>query len=227
MLDVYPTTGDALVTRKPALLASRDVMPRDINAVSEGLTAPGYVASVTEEAAFVRFLGRLTGRVPRSHVPGPGAQANPRESLVTGQTVMARVTGVDVARGRVALSLRPSLCAAATTAAPLLASLCRDLHLAAALQERRGGAGDQGGVPLQVRGKGAGRTWLRWTCNSGCMLTILYRYDNTHRPLPHRVLLTLSFAFLYPLPSTLPCTLPADLLEWPPAPGVPGDRHGG
>ncbi len=37
-------------------------MPSEFEDVTQTLVAPGHVASVTQDAVFVRFLGQLTGR---------------------------------------------------------------------------------------------------------------------------------------------------------------------
>ena len=51
-----------LVTRKASLLAAAARLPSSIDDLREGTLAPGYVASVTGDSVFVRFLDDLTGR---------------------------------------------------------------------------------------------------------------------------------------------------------------------
>ena len=50
------------MTRKASLVAAAAQLPAAIEDVKEGTLAPGYVANVTADAVFVRFLGSLTGR---------------------------------------------------------------------------------------------------------------------------------------------------------------------
>ena len=47
--------------------------------VKEGMLAPGYVANVTADAVFVRFLGALTGRAGAP----PGSYLS-KEALLAG-----------------------------------------------------------------------------------------------------------------------------------------------
>jgi hypothetical protein len=56
--------GVALVrlTRKASMVAAAAQLPRDFDKLKEGALLPGYVASVTADAVFVRFLDKLTGR---------------------------------------------------------------------------------------------------------------------------------------------------------------------
>ena len=54
--------GMLRVSRKASLLGARAALPAALGDLSEGTLAPGYVASVTGDAVFVRFLGSLTGR---------------------------------------------------------------------------------------------------------------------------------------------------------------------
>lgn len=54
--------GQLRVTRKASLVAAAVQLPVAVEDVKEGMLAPGYVANVTSDAVFVRFLGSLTGR---------------------------------------------------------------------------------------------------------------------------------------------------------------------
>ena len=83
------------VTRKASLLAAAPSLPRAITDVTEGRIAPGYVASVTPDAVFVRFLAGLTGRAgaPAAsskrfivHIPGALASDNMDCGLLYGLT---------------------------------------------------------------------------------------------------------------------------------------------
>ena len=50
------------LTRKASLLAAAAQLPSGFSALKGGALLPGYVASVTADSVFVRFLGNLTGR---------------------------------------------------------------------------------------------------------------------------------------------------------------------
>ena len=54
--------GMLRMSRKASLLGVRGALPAALEDLTEGTLAPGYVASVTGDAVFVRFLGSLTGR---------------------------------------------------------------------------------------------------------------------------------------------------------------------
>ena len=62
MLERLERLGMVRLTRKASLLAAAPSLPRAITDITEGRIAPGYVASVTPDAVFVRFLNGLTGR---------------------------------------------------------------------------------------------------------------------------------------------------------------------
>ena len=50
------------LTMKTSLLRAASSLPSSIGELKPGTLLPGYVASVTSDAVFVRFLGSLTGR---------------------------------------------------------------------------------------------------------------------------------------------------------------------
>lgn len=50
------------LTRKASLIAAASLMPKTLAEVKETSVLPGYVANVTADAVFVRFLGSLTAR---------------------------------------------------------------------------------------------------------------------------------------------------------------------
>lgn len=50
------------LTMKTSLLRAASSLPSSIGDLKPGTLLPGYVASVTSDAVFVRFLGSLTGR---------------------------------------------------------------------------------------------------------------------------------------------------------------------
>ena len=54
--------GGLTVTRKASLLAAGKTLPCELAQCAEGALVPGYVASITDDSVFVRFLKDLTGR---------------------------------------------------------------------------------------------------------------------------------------------------------------------
>ena len=50
------------LTTKTSLIRAGKSLPSSIEELKPGALLPGYVASVTSDAVFVRFLGSLTGR---------------------------------------------------------------------------------------------------------------------------------------------------------------------
>ena len=50
------------LTMKMSLIRAAKALPSSIDEVKPGALVSGYVASVTSDAVFVRFLGSLTGR---------------------------------------------------------------------------------------------------------------------------------------------------------------------
>ena len=53
------------LTMKLSLIRAAKSLPNSIEDVKPGALLPGYVASVTSDAVFVRLLGSLTGRAGR------------------------------------------------------------------------------------------------------------------------------------------------------------------
>jgi rRNA biogenesis protein RRP5 len=139
------------VTRKAALLAAAAAgrLPAELAELREGQVAPGFVASVTADAVFVRFLGGLTGRAGLAQL-ADAFVADPAALFAPGQTVRARVAGVDADKGRFGLALKHGATAGGdggAGAAALLAAALADAELAARLAaakeaaERGGAAG--------------------------------------------------------------------------------------
>lgn len=50
-----------LLSRKQALVRAAESLPATFEEVKESALLPGYVASVTADAVYIRFLGRVTG----------------------------------------------------------------------------------------------------------------------------------------------------------------------
>jgi rRNA biogenesis protein RRP5 len=151
-----------LLTRKSAMVLRAAELPRDFDGVaaldaaaasapsaaSAAAILPGYIASVTADAAYVRFLGGITGRAGLANLADVFV-ALPSRLFSPGQTVFARVVQVDAAKRRFALSLRPSL-TGGSRGAELLAALLADLDAAATLQEQAQQQGQGGGALLDL-----------------------------------------------------------------------------
>ena len=146
-----------VVTRKPSMVRAAtavaastsgggeaaSALPADPAAVSPGAVLPGFVASVTPDALFIRFLNRCTGRVGLAHA-ADALVADAADVAAPGDSVLAAVVSADPARARFALSLRRcdvgrgrSRSAAGTR----LGDLFADLDLAAALEAAAGASG--------------------------------------------------------------------------------------
>lgn len=105
-------TAAVLVTRKPLLVAAaqqqRPKLPASTAEVTPGAILPGYVASISKDAVFVRFLGRCTGRAGIPQLADTFV-TDPSRHFCAGQTVMAAVVAVEDADGKFAVSLKPSV----------------------------------------------------------------------------------------------------------------------
>lgn len=95
------------LTHKGALRSAAARLPKQPTDVQAGMQLPGYIASLTADAVFVRFLNQTTGRAGLAHLP-LGPARDPRARFFVGQTVLARVTGTDSVRALCTLSLKES-----------------------------------------------------------------------------------------------------------------------
>jgi len=99
----------SVLSRKTALVdaARAGALPADVTQLVLGATLPGYVASVTQNGVFVRFLGRLTGMAPPSQLTDVAVAGgvDPEDLFALGQTVLARVAAVDATLDPPRLSL--------------------------------------------------------------------------------------------------------------------------
>ena len=59
---VSQATGIVKLTRKASLVAAASALPKSVQDVKETMLLPGYIANVTNDACYVRFLNQLTGR---------------------------------------------------------------------------------------------------------------------------------------------------------------------
>ncbi|KAK9832620.1 hypothetical protein WJX81_004603 [Elliptochloris bilobata] len=110
VLERLERVGMVRLSRKASLLAAAAALPRELGDVAEGRIVPGYVASVVQDAVFVRFLNGLTGRAGLAQLADTFV-SDPRRHFAEGQSVRAAIAAVDSAKGRFALSLKPSLVA--------------------------------------------------------------------------------------------------------------------
>ncbi|EFJ44854.1 rRNA processing protein Rrp5/programmed cell death protein 11 [Volvox carteri f. nagariensis] len=143
------------VSRKPSLLAAGAAgrLPRRFEEVVEGAVLPGYVASVTPDAVYVRFLGGLTGRAGLPQLSDVFV-SEPRLLFAEGQSVRAQVAVCDAARQRFTLMLRPSV-TASTDGAFLLDYFKEMQQLQALRAEAEAEPGGGGGGGDGAAGNGA------------------------------------------------------------------------
>lgn len=105
-------TPIVLVTRKGLMLAAAQTLSPELPAspaeVSPGVVLPGYVASVSRDAVFVRFLGRCTGRAGLPQLADTFV-TDPARHFSVGQSVLASVVAVEEGGVKFAVSLKPSV----------------------------------------------------------------------------------------------------------------------
>ena len=122
VLETRPQTGLTVVSRKACLLraAAAGALPCDLADIRPGVRAPGFIASVTKDACFVRFGGGVTGRAGLPHL-ADAFVAEPASHFRVGQSVHAVVLDVVEGQGRFSVSLKPSV--ASPVSSELLQSL--------------------------------------------------------------------------------------------------------
>ncbi|KAG2498018.1 hypothetical protein HYH03_004276 [Edaphochlamys debaryana] len=138
------------VSRKPCLLAAAAArsLPASFAEVREGALLPGFVASVTADAVYVRFLAGLTGRAGLPQLADVFV-SDPHTRFTEGQSVRAQVGSVDAAKQRFALSLRPS--ATASSDGAYLLDLFREIQALSAIRaEAEGAAGAAAEDPAKL-----------------------------------------------------------------------------
>ncbi|KAL4451480.1 hypothetical protein ABPG75_007142 [Micractinium tetrahymenae] len=120
------------VTRKASLLSSAaaGLLPRSLEQVAEGSVLAGYVASVTRDAVFVRFLGGLTGRAGLAQLSDTFV-SDPHLFFREGQSVRATVVQLEREKERFSVALKQSLCGSRDAA--LLQSYFSDMEAVEAL----------------------------------------------------------------------------------------------
>ncbi|CAG9462427.1 unnamed protein product [Pedinophyceae sp. YPF-701] len=135
VLDCFRKKQEVLATRKASLVQAAERLPRAADAVSGGAVFPGYVHNATDDACYVRFLGRLTGRAVVSQcgdVSSPVAKAS--DAFRAHQSVICSVGRVEADRGRLAITLRPGL--TRSSDATLLRSFYEDQDVVARLRHQ-------------------------------------------------------------------------------------------
>eukprot|EP00890_Picochlorum_soloecismus_P005949 jgi/Picsp_1/6355/NSC_03704-R1_protein rrp5 homolog len=111
VLERLESIGQLRLTRKRSIRgAVKDgVIPKNFDDVDIGSTIIGFVASITADAVFVRFLGHLTGRAGLAHLSDTFV-SDPKSLFSVGMTVRASVLSKDDKNEKFAVSLKPSLC---------------------------------------------------------------------------------------------------------------------
>lgn len=107
-------------------------IPEKIEDLKVGSVIPGYIASVSANAVFVRFLGHLSGRVGLSQL-ADSFVANPASLFHVNMSVRACVTGVDTQKQQFSASLKQSICASGDGS--YIMSYLRDMDVAYGIDE--------------------------------------------------------------------------------------------
>lgn len=107
-------------------------MPDKLEDLKVGNVIPGYIASVSSNAVFVRFLDHLSGRVGLSQL-ADSFVANPSSLFHVNISVRACVTGVDTQKQQFSASLKQSICASGD--ASYIKSYVRDMDVAYKIDE--------------------------------------------------------------------------------------------
>ncbi|XP_057496360.1 rRNA biogenesis protein RRP5 [Actinidia eriantha] len=101
--------NNVILTAKYSLINSAEKLPAEVSQIRPRTVIHGYVCNLIESGCFVRYIGRLTGFVPRSKATDE-RKANFSEAFYIGQSVRSYITDVCSETGRVTLSLKQSLC---------------------------------------------------------------------------------------------------------------------
>lgn len=107
VLDTESST--LILTAKHSLINSAQKLPSEVSQIQPGSVVHGYVCNLIESGCFVRYLGRLTGFVPRSKAMDD-RRANFLDAFYIGQSVRSHILDVCKESGRVTSSLKQSLC---------------------------------------------------------------------------------------------------------------------
>jgi rRNA biogenesis protein RRP5 len=117
VLESRPQTGLAIASRKDSLVAAAKAgsLPCLLKELKSGACVPGFIASITTDACFVRFGGGLTGRAGLPQL-ADAFVSDPAAHFAVGQSVVARILEVVEAQQRFTVSLKPSATGAAGSA---------------------------------------------------------------------------------------------------------------
>ncbi|KAL6997499.1 hypothetical protein U1Q18_007623 [Sarracenia purpurea var. burkii] len=102
-------SSNLVLTAKYSLVNSAQQLPAEVSQIRPRTVVHGYVCNLIESGCFVRYIGRLTGFVPRSKGMDDRS-AKLSEILYIGQSVRSYITDVNGETGRFTLSLKQSLC---------------------------------------------------------------------------------------------------------------------
>lgn len=86
-------TGVVKLTRKASLIAAASALPSSVSDLKETQLVPGYIASVTSDACYVRFLNQLTGRAGLAQLADLFV-SDPSRHFHVNQSVKAQVVQV-------------------------------------------------------------------------------------------------------------------------------------
>lgn len=129
------TAKQVKLTNKMSLKTCAE-LPSTLKELREGHVLPGYVASVTPDAVFVRFAGDLTGRAGLAQL-SDSFISDPSSHFAFNQSIYARVVNVDPEKNRCSLTLKrtateqPS--SGCNTTIDMLAAFFQDMETAALL----------------------------------------------------------------------------------------------
>ncbi|PSS36280.1 RRNA biogenesis protein [Actinidia chinensis var. chinensis] len=101
--------NNVILTAKYSLINSAEKLPAEVSQIRPRTVIHGYVCNLIESGCFVRYIGRLTGFVPRSKATDE-RKVNFSEAFYIGQSVRSYITDVCSETSRVTLSLKQSLC---------------------------------------------------------------------------------------------------------------------
>ncbi|KAM3913083.1 protein RRP5 homolog [Leptodactylus fuscus] len=104
--------GRTTLTRKPAFISfvEKETPVKEISEVEPQMVFTGFVKNIMPYGIFVALPYGLVGLVPKQEI-GDKFVTNIEDHFVVGQTVVAKVTSVDVEKKRFLLTLKMSECA--------------------------------------------------------------------------------------------------------------------
>ncbi|KAH9327355.1 hypothetical protein KI387_007533 [Taxus chinensis] len=98
-----------ILSAKYSLVESAKLLPSDIVQVHTQSVLQGYICNIIENGVFVRFLGRLTGFVPKHQVLDRFNEDLLKHFYI-GQSVRSQILKVNEETGKIRLSLKQSAC---------------------------------------------------------------------------------------------------------------------